>query len=373
MRTPAHSVKSGVADSRGDRLRLSIVVPFHRNLLQLRQCLVAIRAAAQLVRGADVAELIVVADGAVDDPRELAAQAGARVIAIAGPRGPAVARNRGVDAAIGDVIVFVDTDVVARESAFDALARHLATRPDVGAVFGAYDDTPADPGFLSQCRNLGHSFVHRRSAGEASTFWAGLGAVRRDLFQSIGGFDERFPRPSVEDLELGYRVRMAGFKVWLDPSIQGTHLKRWTFRNSVVTDVRDRGIPWTQLIHRYGGQHQTLNVTTAYRLCVVVAYVAVGALIAAWWWPLSLALVATCLVALGLLDRAFYGFFRSQRGLGFTLRWFPFHVLHHLCNGVSFGVGTVLWWARRAGVTLPWSLPVTPWTRSERSLREPAA
>jgi hypothetical protein len=256
--------------------------------------------------------------------------------------------------------------VVAHEEAFDGLVRVLTERPDVGAVFGAYDDTPADRGFFSQCRNLGHSFVHQRSRGEAATFWAGLGAVRRQLFLEVGGFDERFPRPSVEDLELGYRVRIAGFKNLLEPSIQGTHLKRWTFRNSVVTDVRDRGVPWTQLIHRYGGLHNDLNVTPTYRVCVVVAYLALVAFVAAWWSPSLLMVVALCLAALWMLDRSYYRFFRSRRGLAFTLGWFPFHVLHHLCNGVSFAVGTALWWGRRAGVNLPWSLPVTPWARAER-------
>jgi GT2 family glycosyltransferase len=356
-----------------DRLRVSVVVPFHRNLTQLRQCLAAVQTAGQCVLSGEIVEVIVVADGALDDPSEVAGQAGARVMAIAGPRGPAIARNRGVDAAIGDVIIFVDTDVVAREAAFEGLVRILAERPDVGAVFGAYDDTPADRGFFSQCRNLGHSFVHQRSRGEAATFWAGLGAVRRELFLEVGGFDERFPRPSVEDLELGYRVRMAGFKNLLEPSIQGTHLKRWTFRNSVVTDVRDRGIPWTQLIHRYGGLHEDLNVTTAYRVCVVVSYVAVLSLVGAIWWPAMLGVVGLCLVALWMLDRSYYRFFRSRRGLAFTLGWFPFHVLHHLCNGVSFAVGTALWWGRRAGMTLPWSLPVTPWTRAERAMRQTAS
>jgi GT2 family glycosyltransferase len=341
---------------------LSVVVPFHRNLFQLQQCLAAVHAAAVCVRSAAVVEVIVVADGAVDDPADTAGEAGARVLAIAGPNGPAVARNRGVDIAAGDIVIFVDTDVVVHERAFEKLAAILAARPEVGAVFGAYDETPADPGFLSQCRNLAHAFIHQRSSSAADTFWAGLGAVRRQAFCGVGGFDERFPRPSVEDIDLGYRIRAAGHLIVLDPSIQGTHLKRWTFRSSVVTDVRDRGIPWTQLIHRYGGLHNDLNVTLAYRLCVVLAYVSVAALMAALWWPPLLGVVALCLVALWMLDRSYYRFFRSRRGVGFTLLWFPFHVLHHLCNGVSFAAGTVLWLGSRAGIAMPGALPATPWT-----------
>jgi GT2 family glycosyltransferase len=348
-------------------VKFSVVVPFHRNLSQLEQCLAAIgRAATKLAPGTEMVELLVVADGAVDDPRPLANQANAHVHAIAGPNGPAVARNRGVEIVTGDVVVFVDTDVVVREDALARLAAVFAAEPGIGAAFGAYDHTPADPGFLSQCRNLGHAFIHERSNREAATFWAGLGAVHCEVFRAVGGFDERFPRPSVEDIDLGYRIRAAGHRIVLDPSIQGTHLKRWTFRNSVTTDVRDRGIPWTQLMHRYGGMRNDLNVTFAYRACVVIAYLMAAALVAGWWWPPLFALLPAGLLALWLLDRPYYRFFIARRGLLFTLRWFPFHILHHLCNGVSFGAGTALWLGRRAGVTFPWSLPVTAWTGDTR-------
>lgn len=362
MKSAAGSPVGAVEQIHPGPMRLSIIVPFHRNLSQLRQCLDAVRMAGRAISApAELAEVIVVADGAVDDPRQLAQEFGARLLAIDGPRGPAVARNCGVDIASGDVVVFVDTDVVAGEQAFERMAAALAADPTASAVFGAYDEDPADPAFLSQCRNLGHCFIHQRSSREAVTFWAGLGAVRRDVFLAVGGYDERFRRPSVEDIDLGYRINQAGHRILLDPTIQGKHLKRWTFKSSIVMDVRDRGIPWTQLMHRYGGMRNDLNVTFAYRLCVVVAYVLVACLLLAWRWPWLLAGVPAALAALWLLDRPFYEFFARKRGLMFALGWFPFHALHHLTNGVSFLVGTTLWAGTRSGFTLPGALPATPW------------
>ncbi|MEQ1573010.1 MAG: glycosyltransferase [Vicinamibacterales bacterium] len=348
--------------------RLSVVVPFHRNLGQLRQCLDAVRRAGRALTGpAELAELIVVADGAQDDPRQVVREAGGRLLAIEGPRGPAVARNRGVDIASGDLVVFVDTDVIAGEQAFERMVQALAAEPSASAVFGAYDEDPADPAFLSQCRNLGHCFVHQRSSREAVTFWAGLGAIRRDAFQAVGGYDERFRRPSVEDIDLGYRINQAGYRIILDPTIQGKHLKRWTFRSSMIMDVRDRGIPWTQLMHRYGGMRNDLNVTFKYRACVVVAYLLVACLVGAWWWPVLLAGVAVALVILWFLDLSFYRFFATRRSLGFALAWFPFHVLHHLTNGVSFALGTSIWLGQRLGLNLPGAVPSGPWARPRQA------
>ena len=311
---------------------------------------------------AELADLIVAADGAVDDPSEVAAVAGARVLTIAGPRGPAVARTIGAAAATGDLLVFVDTDVVVHADSLTRLSALFLADPELGAAFGAYDEAPADPGFFSQCRNLAHSFIHQRANRDAQTFWAGLGAVRADAFATVGGFDERFAHPSVEDIDLGYRLRAAGFRIVLDPGIQGKHLKRWTFRSSVMSDIWDRGIPWTQLLKRYDTLNNDLNISFAYRACVVLAYLVVMSLIAAWWWPILLAVVPIGLAAIWLLDRPYYRFFVTRRGLPFALGWFPFHVLHHLCNGLSFVIGTLLYLGQRAtGGTLRGALPLTPW------------
>jgi len=180
-------------------IRQSIIIPFHRGLEFLERSL---RAVTPLVPDS---ELIVAADAPVDDCRALAERFGARVLILPGPRGPGVTRNRAAACATGDVLIFVDADVVVAPEALTQVSRIFAEHPDVDAVFGAYDERPADPGFVSQYKNLAHSFIHQSSATVAETFWAGFGAVRRHVFEAVGGFDERFSRPSVEDIDLGYR------------------------------------------------------------------------------------------------------------------------------------------------------------------------
>jgi glycosyltransferase involved in cell wall biosynthesis len=334
---------------------LTIIVPFHKGLPMLDRALGAV---VPLQPGD---ELIIAADGAVDDCRQLAAAHGARVIAIDGPRGPAVARNVAAAAAAGDVLVFVDADVVASRNAVEKVRGIFAADPELGAVFGAYDEDPAAPGFVSQYKNLAHAFIHRESGGPAQTFWAGFGAVRRAAYEAVGGFDERFERPSIEDIDLGYRLTASGYRILLDPSLAVCHLKRWTLSSMIRSDVFDRGIPWTQLILRYGQFGSDLNVKNAYRVCVVVAYLTLACLIGGivdgrllWGAVLGLMLLA-------YLGREYYWFFLEKRGIAFALRVFPLHVLYHLYNGFSFAAGTVLFVvARRLGVLLPGGLPPDP-------------
>ena len=174
---------------------------------------------------------------AADEPPE-------QLVVVTEGDGPAAARNAGAADATGDVVVFVDADVLPHADAFSRIRAAFDADPHLTAVFGSYDDSPADPGTVSQFRNLLHHHVHQEGAGEATTFWAGLGAVRTEAFRGVGGFDaERYPLPSVEDIDLGTRLSSAGGKIVLDPLLQATHLKRWTLSDMVATDFWQRGVP----------------------------------------------------------------------------------------------------------------------------------
>ena len=246
-----------------------------------------------------------------------------------------------------------------------ALAKFLAVfnaEPDVAAVFGAYDEFPEEQNFISQYKNLAHSYVHQSSLREATSFWAGLGAVRTEVFHRIGGFDERFKRPSIEDIELGYRLSGAGYRILLEPSIRGCHLKRWDLLSLVRTDVRDRGIPWTQVILRSSVLQNDLNVRWTDRVSVALA----GTLLLA--VPLSVVsstafvLAVLCGALFLVLHRGFYRFFAARRGTSFALRVLPLHLLHFLGSGFAFIVGSTLFiLGRTTSAKLPGVVPRGAW------------
>lgn len=339
-------------------VRLSVIVPFHRGLPLLTRCLAA------LDRLPDETELIVAADGALDDCHRVAAARGARVVTNHARSGPASARNLAVRTASGDVLVFIDADVIVSRGALERVVHVFREEPQTSAVFGAYDERPAEPGFVSQYKNLAHSYIHQSSAGAARTFWAGFGAVRREAFLSVGGFDERFRRPSVEDIDLGYRLAAAGHVVKLDPLLRACHLKRWTLRSMMLSDIRDRGIPWTQLVLRSGGLHNDLNLRPAYRWSIVLAYLACVSLGVAVFDRRFFAVIPLAMVGLTLLNKRYYEFFYRQRGASFTVGAWLLHTLHHLYNGLSFAAGIALFIAARyLGLRLPGALAVDAWNR----------
>ncbi len=143
----------------------------------------------------------------------------------------------------------------------------------------------------------------------------GLAQCGPTRFVAVGGFDERFSfkRPSVEDIELGHRLVGAGHMVRLDHELRVQHLKRWTFRSLIESDVRDRGIPWTQLILRSNRVHDDLNLRSGYRMSVVPAYTITLCLVGSIFEPRALLVIPAATVALLPLNGPFYRFFVRRR------------------------------------------------------------
>lgn len=325
---------------------LSVIVPAHNAAGQLDRCLGALKASEST--GASC-ELIVVDDGSTDTTALVAARYADVVVQLGGsPNGPAYARNRGVETSRGQILVFVDADVIVHADALPRIVAAFRDHPDVSAVFGSYDARPMDRGVVSQYRNLLHHHVHQRNAGEAETFWAGLGAMRRDAFLEAGMYDEwHYSRPQIEDIELGRRLRNSGRRILLKPEIQGTHLKRWTLGGMLRTDLESRGVPWMRLLLREGPTptSHTLNLRPREKWCT--AFVGAGMLAVAigvvWAEPFALlAGLAALLIALGL-NLQFIVFVGRAAGIRTGIATLGLHLLYYLNNVFSGTIGRLVY------------------------------
>lgn len=313
---------------------VSVIVPLYNAAATIDACLAPL---LRMLEQGEIAELIVVDDGSTDASIErVSRHPQVRLLRRALRAGPAAARNSGSAEARGDYLWFVDSDVVLAEDAARVLNAILAElRPQ--AVIGSYDDAPAASNFLSQYKNLVHSYYHHRGRRRASTFWSGCGAVQRQAFHAVGGFDaERYPFPSIEDIDLGYRICAAGGDIVLEPAFQGKHLKEWRWRNLIHTEVFRRAIPWSQLMLERKQMTDDLNVGRSERVRALLAMgcvIAIAAAVAGWLPPVAaIVLVVATLFA----NRPLIAFFRAKRGVWFAARAFLFHQLYYLYSSMSF-------------------------------------
>jgi len=354
---------------------LTIIVPVRNGGQSFTACLAALGESRAACGDLAATELIVVDDGSTDDSAAAARAAGARVLPMPSPggHGPAAARNVGARAAGGDYVFFVDADVALHTDALLRAVQAFQADPTLEACFGSYDDQPAAPNFLSQYKNLLHHYVHQHAHSQASTFWTGCGAMRLSTFTALGGFDEQtYRRPSIEDIDLGYRLRRRGGEILLLKDMQCCHLKRWTAASLLRSDVFERGIPWTVLLWRESRARGTtepllatgdllrmpdpslarrpflldLNLQTSNRLSVALTAVLLVSLLALPFvraaWPAPLA-VAVLLLA---LNWQLYAFFARRRGWTFALFAVPWHWLYYVYNSLSFALGSLLFFTR---------------------------
>lgn len=325
------------------RTVLSVVIPVYNSRDNLAKCLDALAASDY-----PSFEVLVVDDGSTELLGSVVAAHGYRYLRIVGPQGPARARNYGAAHVTGQYLVFIDADVCVHPDTLTRIATTFEADPSPAAVVGSYDDTPAASNFLSQYKNLFHHYVHQHAETNLCTFWSGCGAIRRDLFLELGGFDaQRYRRPAIEDIEFGTRLAAAGHRIVLDRQITATHLKRWTLRSVIKTDIFDRGIPWVRLMWRLGALANTLNVTWSQRLSVALVYGVGLGILATLRWPEARIVVALLGLLVLLVNQHFYRYMATQRSLWFALRVVPLHWLYFAYCGFCVVWGTALHYFRR--------------------------
>lgn len=310
------------------------MIPVYNGGESFRHCLASIN---ESVLPPD--EVIVVCDGDTDGSWQIAEAFGAKVLQLPMSGGPARARNLGAKAAQSDLLFFIDADVTLHPQALRLIEQQFQKEPNLAALIGSYDDAPGANNFLSQYKNLFHHYTHQISAEVASTFWGACGAIRKYAFESVGGFDERYRQPCIEDIELGYRLKRQGYSIRLCKNIQVKHLKRWEPISLLKAEIFYRALPWTELMLRDRCFGTDLNLSYANRFSVVLIFALLGSFVIGgftpWFYCVSIALV----IALVAINQEVYRFFYSKRGLVFTLQVIPWHWLYFFYGGATFAYG----------------------------------
>jgi hypothetical protein len=216
----------------------------------------------------------------------------------------------------------------------------IAEHPDIAAFFGSYDDTPAWPSLVSVYRNLFHHHMHQESGGrEVSSFWCGCGVIQRGLFLECRGLSETYRTPSIEDLAFGGQLRERGVLTRIVPDLQVKHLKRWTFRNWLYTDLFLRGIPLVRLMRSRREWTPELNFSASQRIAALAAIAFVLVLMAGTWSPRVMPLALVPLTVFVHLNRGFFRLIGRKRGIAAAIATIPLHLLYALVCVASLVMG----------------------------------
>lgn len=315
-----------------EQVLISIIIPVYNGSKYLNRCLSSI-----LTSFYTSYEIIVVDDCSTDNSLSIAEDYGTRVYKLPCQSGPAAARNLGANQAKGDILLFLDSDIQIQKGTLSRFSGLFRDNPNISAVFGSYDNSPEEKDVVSQYKNLLHHYTHQHADENAKTFWAGCGAVRREVFQKVGGFDQkRYPNPSIEDIELGYRMKGMGYEILLDKETQVKHLKRWTLASLLRADIFYRAVPWSTLIFENSRMVNDLNLKTSQRVSAALAGLSILTLLFLFFkpiWGFSLFFLWGIIL---LLNYDLSRFFLRRNGFLFSIIAFQLHLLYFLYSGIVF-------------------------------------
>lgn len=320
----------------------SVVVPTFNRLERLRRVIAALERQAY---PSDSYEVIVISDGSTDGTdaylETLRSTMQLQWLTQAN-RGPAAARNAGVQKAVGDFIVFIDDDVVPEPQLLEEHARsHQEAGRDV-VVLGplltpeGFDMAPWVRWEQEMLMKQYKALLRGDWTASARQFYTGNASLRRSHILAAGGFDEGFRR--AEDVELAYRLANNGLKFVFNIKAVGMHFadrsyRAWleaayTYGRNDVIFARDRNQKWLLPTIRQEFLDRHFLIRSLVRLCSgrsQLTRIASSAL--------KLAADGATLLRAGVIERkAYSGLFNLQYYNGF---FNELDDVHFLFNGVE--------------------------------------
>ncbi len=234
------------------------------------------RALAALAAQTDAPDEIIVVGR--DEAGALAAFPAVQFIDTGAPVCAARARNLGLAAATGELLLLLDADCVPRP---DWLARHRARHAAGERVVGGAVELRGS-NYWAQSDNVSmfHEFVPGLPPGSRMLLPTLNLSLRREVFATIGGMDESFPGAAAEDADWTIRIRRGGCRLWFDPAAVVAHAPARTTPRDVVRHWRNLG-------------HNAVRV----RLRYPAEFGTPGGARRAWWWRLLSPLIAARVTA----------------------------------------------------------------------------
>ena len=298
----------------------SIIIPYYNSAETIGRLLTSIRRS----KGAPPYEVIVVDDGSDDGSKEKfksRKQETLRVVTLHKNMGPAVARNRGVNVARGKFVVFADSDVELFPDALANLAKIYTDDPDVVAVTGVWVKEQRSKAFFPNykaLRDWSYWINERDKSGYYFLFSTRIASIKKTVFVRLGGFDETYPAPLVEDIELTYRIARR-YAIIFAPNVRVRHEFEgfWPIAKKYFL----RAYYWTRL---YARRKKFDPVATTWweALTTISGVAVVFFLLMSLMSPIGRMGLMTSLLLHLFLTRKFLAFMVREKGIVFAARGF---------------------------------------------------
>lgn len=237
-----------------------------------------------------------------------------RIVRLSANKGPAIARNRGVKKSRGKFVVFLDGDVEVFPDTLHQIATVFREDPDVVALTGVWVKEQKSRAFFPNfkaLRDWSYWINERDKSGYYFLFSTRIAAIKKAVFVRLGGFNEEYPAPLVEDIELTYRIARR-YAIIFAPQVRVRHEFEsfWPIAKKYFL----RAYYWTKLYQR---RKKFDPVATTFSEAITTMS-GVGVVLC---WPVWQLWIGMLVVHL-FLTRKFLVFVYRENGFVFSIRSF---------------------------------------------------
>ena len=312
----------------------SIIIPAHGKNDLLNKCIKNIRDCSY----GDY-EIIVVDD--FSNPPLVIEDQDVKLIVSKSKIGPAGARNLGANEARGDIFLFVDSDVMLSKKAYCQILETFNTS-DFDVVHGIYSHVFPFNDFCSNYKNLYWNFNQMHSNPKSYYICAAIFAIRKDVFDEIGGFNS--DSLIAEDKEIGLKLKEKNKKIFQNKKTQGIHYRKFSFLQLLKHHL-ENSIACTLLVLE-NKSPRPVKYGTAWVGKKQIVGIALSAIIAALtllvfftFNPIFLFLDAIVLAIFLYLAIDFLKFSYKRFGLKFTFPVFFMYLLEEIVAAIGICLG----------------------------------
>ncbi len=319
---------------------VSIIIPVKNSERTLGSCLSAIKRSNYKNY-----ELIVVDDNSSDRSLEIAKNFECKILKVENGQGANYARNIGGINANGNILIFVDSDIVVQKDTIHKIVETLQDG-DIDAVVGIYTAKHRNENIVSQYKNLWIRYSYLKSPPVIDWVFGSVSGIKKEAFMKVGGFDVNLlSRKGNDDIELGKRFAQENFKIVLNSDIEVEHLKQYNLPSFIKNEF-ERSSGFAELAVRLGEtahsvKHGFVNVYPAFIISTLIIILILTFAILTISGKLSyLYLIGGILIYL-ILNIKFLNYLEQVRGLFAMLAMIPILVIDHIVCFVGSVVGTI--------------------------------
>lgn len=269
-------------------------------------------------------------------------------------KGPAASRNIGIKEARGDVLLFIDSDVIINGKILEKVNTFFQD-PNNYALVGNVSIDNLGKGLVSDFYKLQINFNFNACKDDFfTTFNTEFGAIRKSIIDQIGLFNESYLQADIEDYEFGSRIS-AHFKIILDNSIEIEHNFNSSISKALIKFFR-RAFLW-QKVFLQKKTFENVHVTKKRAYTVFLAFVCLNLLfLSLLLHNIQLEFITsdqeTIFKALSIiqiifgfqfiiLNRNFYSFVSKQTGIIFLIKAILFDFVASYMIGLGSAIGMI--------------------------------